>query len=212
MTPARRTPAASKAAQDDGDENAASLRAVGTELRRIRRNAGLSLRDLGRLASLTPGFLSLVERGECSLSLTSLFALSKALGVPAADLVQGGMREHERSDFAFWPAPGTEPAELTIGEREYWQLNAAFPGRQLAPLRMRIQPTQHAAPLSSHDGEEFAYILSGVLSITLRDKELRLEPGSALHFRSVIPHTISNHTSQPVDALWVVTAEFWHHN
>jgi transcriptional regulator with XRE-family HTH domain len=196
---------------ETADDTAASLRAVGAELRRIRLRAGLSLRDLGRLAGLTPGFLSLVERGECSLSLTSLFALSKALDVPAADLIQGSLNAEERPHFAFWPGLRERPAEVTIGEREYWRLHATFPGRQLEPLFMRILPMSRAAPLAAHEGEGFVYILSGTLSITLRDQELSLQPGSALHFRSDTPHTIDNSTREPVEALWVVTADSWEH-
>lgn len=185
---------------------------VGAELRRLRRKAGLSLRDLGKLANLTPGFLSLVERGESSLSLTSLFALSKALDVPAADLIQGVREEPAGTEFAVWPALTEQPSEIKIGEREYWQLHAAFPKRQLQPLLMRIQPTIDQPPPKTHDGEEFAYILAGVLSVTIRHEEITLEPGCALHFISDAPHTISNHTDEPVDALWVVTAGFWQHS
>lgn len=197
---------------DASADGAASLQMVGAELRRLRQHAGLSLRDLGKLAHLTPGFLSLVERGECSLSLTSLFALSKALDVPAADLIQGVRGEPAGTDYAFWPDWGEKPGEMRIGEREYWRLRAAFPGRQLEPLVMRVQPTLQPRPPTSHDGEEFAYILTGTLSITLRDQELTLGPGSALHFKSDVPHAMCNHTSEPVDALWVVTAGFWQHS
>ena len=204
--------AATAPAAGGADESAASLLAVGAELRRLRHKAGLSLRDLGKLAHLTPGFLSLVERGECSLSLTSLFALSKALDVPAADLVQGAREEPAGTEYAVWPALTGQPAEMKIGEREYWRLRATFPGRQLEPLLMRVQPTLQPAPPTSHDGEEFAYIISGVLSITLRDKEIALGPGSALHFRSEVPHSMCNNTTEPVDALWVVTAGFWQHS
>lgn len=208
---ARSSPGARNGRPGATDDNAASLRAVGAELRRVRRRSGLSLRDLGKLAGLTPGFLSLVERGECSLSLTSLFALSKALDIPAADLIQGSTHQQERAEFAFWPDIRSHAPEVTIGEREYWQLHAAFPGRQLAPLLMRILPTSKAAPMTTHEGEEFAYILKGTLSITLRDEEIKLDPGSSLHFKSGIPHSICNRTAEPVEALWVVTADFWEH-
>jgi transcriptional regulator with XRE-family HTH domain len=194
------------------DETEAPLQAVGAELRRLRQKAGLSLRELGKIAQLTPGFLSLVERGESSLSLTSLFALSKALDVPAADLIQGTREDPAETEFAVWPTPAGQPADMKIGEREYWRLRAAFPGRQLEPLLMRVQPTVQPASPTSHDGEEFAYIITGTLSITLRDNEITLGPGSALHFKSEVPHSMCNHTSQPVDALWVVTAGFWQHS
>ena len=48
-------------------------------MRGLRREKGLSLRDLGRATGFSISFLSLVERGRSSLSLASLHAI--ALGV-----------------------------------------------------------------------------------------------------------------------------------
>jgi transcriptional regulator with XRE-family HTH domain len=185
-----------------------SLRAIGAELHRLRQSSGLSLRDLGKRAGLTPGFLSLVERGECSLSLTSLFALSRALDVPAAELIQGGLRQPAPADFAVWPAEPDPRARMTVGEREYWRLHAGIPGRQLEPLRMRILPTRTPSPPVTHAGEEFGYILRGQLTITLAGTEVSLGPGQSVHFRSSIPHAVCNRSRAAVDALWVVTANF----
>jgi hypothetical protein len=30
-----------------------------------------------------------------------------------------------------------------------------------------------------------------------------------MHFKSSVPHTILNDTDEPVEALWVVTSDFW---
>src|SRR5438093_3130042 len=57
------------------------LAEVGTTIRRVRRELGLSLRDVGRATGFSISFLSLVERGRSSISLTSLHTLAVALGV-----------------------------------------------------------------------------------------------------------------------------------
>jgi uncharacterized cupin superfamily protein len=66
-----------------------------------------------------------------------------------------------------------------------------------------------ASPVTTHEGEEFVYLLTGSLVIAVRDQETRLVPGSAMHFKSSVPHTILNDTDEPVEALWVVTSDFW---
>jgi DNA-binding transcriptional regulator YiaG len=46
--------------------------AVGSTIRALRTERGLSLRELSRRTGLSTGFLSMVERGQSSLALTSL--------------------------------------------------------------------------------------------------------------------------------------------
>jgi len=50
-------------------------------MRGLRREKGLSLRDLGRATGFSISFLSLVERGRSWLSLASLHAIAVALGI-----------------------------------------------------------------------------------------------------------------------------------
>lgn len=54
---------------------------IGLRLRKHRRKAGLSLRELARRAELTASFLSQVERGQTNISLDSLRRLGEALNV-----------------------------------------------------------------------------------------------------------------------------------
>lgn len=184
-----------------------SLIAVGKRVRLQRREQGMSLRDLAQRAGLSSSFLSLVERGECSLSLTSLFAISQALGVNPAVLIEAADAVEMRpQEFSLWRASSaaTTPT-MTVGEREYYRLPQTFEGQALDPLYFRIHPTATVAPLASHDGEEFAYVVSGCLWLRVSDREITLGPGDAIHFSSQTPHTIANLTNQPVEAIWVST-------
>lgn len=55
-------------------------RAVGSELRRLRLDAGLSLRDVAAAARITPSHLSAIERGLSEASLATLVAIGHVLG------------------------------------------------------------------------------------------------------------------------------------
>jgi len=75
----------------------------------------------------------------------------------------------------------------------------------LDPLFFRIRPTKTIAPPATHEGEEFAYIVSGSLWLRIRDQEITLNQGDAVHFSSQNPHSIANLTTEPVEAIWVST-------
>ena len=141
------------------------LAEVGTTIRRLRRERDLSLRDVGRVTGFSISFLSLVERGRSSISLTSLHTLAVALGV-------------DISVFFLAPEVQTEPAtaahvslrtgdgRLPIrGAHTYRLLGATGFDRALEPLLVTIDPGEEADPRDDYarGGEEFAYVLSGAL-------------------------------------------------
>lgn len=59
----------------------------GAVLRQLRFKKGISQEDLALEASLDRTFVSMLERGLRQPTLSSLFALAKALGIPASRIV-----------------------------------------------------------------------------------------------------------------------------
>lgn len=62
-------------------------RALGRQLRRLRRSQGLTQYELGERAGLHMNYISDVERGKRNPSLTALCQLAWGLGVKVRDLV-----------------------------------------------------------------------------------------------------------------------------
>jgi len=164
------------------------------------------LRDLSRLTGFSIGFLSLVERGQSSLALTSLYKVAKALGSDVGDFFQA-------NGAASQPHPpphvtrADEHTEITIAgsKRTYRLLSDRAPDRVLEPLLVTVQPTDTIEEPYSHDGEEFAYVLDGELLYIIADKEYRLSAGDSIYFPATVPHAIHNDTGKPVRVLWVLT-------
>ena len=192
----------------------ATLAAIGERLREIRKSAGMSLRDLAAKAEMSASFLSLVERGESSLSLTSLFAIAQALDVDPAEVVGGGNEQgHSKAEYAVWRHADRDGKHRVMGEREYGAFSAELAGASLKPLFVRVHPTTAVTPTLGHDGEEVAVVLSGTLTFFIRDDIVEVSAGDSIHFSSRIPHSIANRTDQDVEAIWLTaggTAGFHH--
>ncbi|MFA4928686.1 MAG: helix-turn-helix transcriptional regulator, partial [Patulibacter sp.] len=60
---------------------------VGANVRRLRRNRGLSLVELGQHASIAKGTLTQLEAGRGNPTIETIQALGRALGVTVAELV-----------------------------------------------------------------------------------------------------------------------------
>jgi len=79
--------------------------------------------------------------------------------------------------------------------------------RALEPLLVTIAPDDEADPRDdyAHDGEEFAYVLSGELAFTVDGVEHTLEAGDCIRYRSTVPHLVRNDGARPAEVLWVLT-------
>lgn len=69
-------------------DTAAWRREVGANIRRMRRQRGLTQAVLAQRARLSTGYVSLIERGLANPRLETLSALSKALETSPMDLLR----------------------------------------------------------------------------------------------------------------------------
>jgi transcriptional regulator with XRE-family HTH domain len=202
-------PSEASLAQRQVPDGVGQLARIGATIRTLRRKQGLSLRDLAELTGFSISFLSLVERGQSSISLTSLHTVGKALGVDMS---------------AFFPAPRDEPEPPAVphvtrlsgdgrlstdSAHTYKLLGGRGFKSTLEPVHVTIAPCDDTRDAYAHEGEEFAYVLSGRLVFIVDGVEYRLEAGDSIHYQSTIPHTVRNETNEPAEALWVLTTRLF---
>ena len=75
----------------------------------------------------------------------------------------------------------------------------------MEPHLFRIAPQTYSGESYTHVGEEFLYVLQGVLEIVLRAESYTLKPGDSFYFESSVPHKWGNPGSSETWVLWVNT-------
>jgi len=177
-------------------------RDIGERIKELRSAKGLTLKELSEGSELSIGFLSQVERGKASIAVTSLEKIAKALGVDLAfffTLPQKHsaniMRSHEQEVFS------VEESRL------YYRLASDLEGRVLEPMLVTLLPCQSRDGIApySHDGEEFVYVLEGIMSAFIGGEEYELYQGDSMHILSSVPHEWANFTNKLVKVLAVST-------
>ncbi|ATY13387.1 XRE family transcriptional regulator [Amycolatopsis sp. AA4] len=163
----------------------------------------MTLRELAERCGLSPGFLSLAERGVNSISLTSLFAIAGALEVDAVELL-GSAGKRSRAEYAVSRRDDPRAARVVMGEREHRVLTAELPDQHIEVLATRVNPTNAPSPVTRHDGEEFCYVVSGELTFLMPDESVVLAAGDAIHFKSSTPHAVHNQGDVVAEVLWTV--------
>jgi len=170
----------------------------GERLRRLRLEAGLSLRRAATRAGLSASYLSALERGSVGASVATLQRVTSAYGATLQDLFSSTPRGR-------LVRPDQRPVlELDEGSVRIEQL--AHAGGQLEPHLFVLAPGASSEGAYSHPGEEFIYVLDGKVRIVLAaDESYDLAPGDALTFASTIDHRWHNLADKPARLLWINT-------
>jgi mannose-6-phosphate isomerase-like protein (cupin superfamily) len=89
---------------------------------------------------------------------------------------------------------------------DYYSLAADKSGRSLEPFVIRVAPrgADDGFQLSSHEGEEFIYCLSGALEITYGDDAYVLAEGDSIYYDSIVAHHVHAADGQGATAVAVV--------
>ena len=174
---------------------------VGRSIRKLRQERGWTLEELSSKCGLSVGFLSQVERGLSSLSVASLKTVTDALEVPLAQFFT--IPDAARPAIT---KAGEPQYQVRIGSSEitYSMLSGSRPNRTMEAF-IAEYPPGYAPPVLPHEGEEFAYVLSGRVLLIFEDEEHALEPGDSFKIDSNRPHTVRNLEDEPARVLWVQT-------
>jgi transcriptional regulator with XRE-family HTH domain len=196
-------------AQRPASDGVGQLVAIGATIRGLRRKQGLSLRDLAELTGFSISFLSLVERGQSSISLTSLHTVGKALGVEMSAFFRAPSDEPEPPAVPHVTRLSGDGRLSTDSAHTYKLLGGRGFKSTLEPVHVTIAPCDDTRDAYAHEGEEFAFVLSGGLVFVVDGVEYRLGAGDSIHYQSTIPHTVRNETNEPAEALWVLTTRLF---
>jgi transcriptional regulator with XRE-family HTH domain len=176
----------------------AELTALGARLRSLRAERGWTLDELARRANLSKSYLSRLEEGDRQPSIAALLSLAQAHDVPLS---------------ALFGAPAAEKhcTVVRAGEAVRRQGNGLFytPLSQISstasmqPIRITVPADRVGDEMYQHDGEEWLYVLSGVLRLALAGETLLLHPGDAAHFDARAPHRLAAEGGQDVELVLV---------
>ncbi|MDX8337591.1 XRE family transcriptional regulator [Draconibacterium sp. IB214405] len=169
-------------------------KSVGKKIKEFREFRQLSRPDLALQANLDEAQLQLIEEKGNVPSLGILIKISRALGVrigtflddqetigPA--LVNAGQAEESLS---FSTKDETSREHLN-----FFSLAQAKAGRHMEPFLVEIEPAEESDyKLSSHEGEEFIYVLEGSIEINYGKEVYVLKKGDTIYLDSVVAHNI----------------------
>ncbi|WP_084759539.1 helix-turn-helix domain-containing protein [Nocardia mangyaensis] len=169
--------------------------ALGAELRRRRRERGLTLVELAGQAQISHPFLSQLERGLARPSMLTLARLAAALDTTQVDLMLAAdTRDHDAA---------TDAGAQVVRAGEGLRLPRGLAGRGAQAGSSRLLVRDRAAfypqefqevhtefgPYFEHVEDEWVYVVAGSIVVDLAEGGLaRLAEGDGLYYTGGTPH------------------------
>ncbi len=186
---------------------------VGNKVNELRKQAGLTLKELGEKTDLSQGYLSKFERGQTTISIDSLMAITKALNTSIDKLFPTESAESNNLDTIVHRSYENSVLYMENTEHINYQITHNL-DMDIFPKISVLLPSPDAAKdaLFSHKGEEFVYVLEGILTIKIKDQTYELYPGDTAHYHSDVEHTWYNNTNMTTKILTIHTPNVLHIN
>ena len=170
---------------------------IGPHLRRLRTEKGLSLAQVAKKVGISLGFLSSLERSQMTASIGTLRKLTDFYQTNILDFF-------DPTESNSRLVPPAKRKVLDAGPGVRMEL-LAWGNTVMEPHLFRIAPQADSGERYTHEGEEFIYVLEGLLDISLDHENYRLKPGDSFYFESSVPHRWKNPGRSETLLLWVNT-------
>ncbi|WP_027178308.1 helix-turn-helix domain-containing protein [Maridesulfovibrio bastinii] len=161
---------------------------IAPRLRELRNAVEMSVDELAVKTGVTPDEVSLYESGKEEIPVSYLMNVARVCGVGLTVLISG-MEAHLTNYTVVRNGEG-----LSVDRRkdyDYKNLAPAFVGRRMEPFLIDVPPKDSSAlNFTSHQGQEFIYVLDGSLELRLDENIIILNEGDSLYFDSKTPHAL----------------------
>lgn len=186
---------------------------IGAKITTLRESLNLSVDELAERSGCEAGTIEQLESGAVAPSLTPLIKLTRALGVRLGTLlddeIELGPILTKRDEAERVTRIKSLETASDAGVLGFFSLASGKASRHMEPFMIDVQPTTtDDHKLSSHEGEEFLFVLSGAIEVEYGKQTHTLGEGDSIYYDSVVPHQVRCAGSTPASILAVVYAPF----
>ena len=149
---------------------------IGAKIKSIRESKQLSTQEVSERSGLSIEQIERIEGNIDFPSLAPLIKIARVLGV-----------RNDTNSIGF-----SNNDSKARKHMEYHSLSQDKSGRHMEPFLIDVAPSEDGVDfvLSTHEGEEFIYVLEGVLEINYGKNTYILEEGDSIYYDSIVAHHV----------------------
>ncbi len=167
---------------------------LGLKIRQLREMREMSIEQLAEQSQCHLDLLQQIEAGEQIPSLAPLMSIARALGLRLGTLLddephEGALliRGGQSDDIIRFSGQSVQNEGSHLA---FHSLGAGKQDRHMEPFVIDVEPSSSEPSLSTHEGEEFIYVLDGHIEINYGKNVYQLEAGDSLYYDSMVPHHV----------------------
>jgi transcriptional regulator with XRE-family HTH domain len=193
-------------ARESGAEALAEPLNLGARVRELRKARGWTLEQAAVQAGLARSTLSKIENGQMSPTYEALRKLAGGLAISVPQLFTPPSRAQVTGRRAITKAgEGQSQATATY---EHELLAGNLTRKQMLPYRARIRARglEEFDGWVRHDGEEFLFVLTGVVRLYTEFYEpVDLRRGDSAYYDATMGHNVISLSEEDATILWVTS-------
>ena len=172
-----------------------SKKIIGGKIKSIRESRNLTIDEVVERSGVNREQIERIENDIELPSLAPLIKIARVLGVrlgtflddqtELGPVVSRAKDCKERNAIQF-----TNESKVARKHMEYHSLSQDKAGRHMEPFLIDIEPGQTDFTLSSHEGEEFIYVLEGAIEVVYGKEKHHLEAGDSIYYDSIVVHHV----------------------
>ena len=181
---------------------------VGKKISTMCADKNISVETLSENSGLTVEQINLIVNSETIPSLAPLIKIARALGVRLGTFLDDSssigpvvyQKSNNKETVTFSSQLSSSNSHLN-----FFSLAASKSGRAMEPFLIDVEPDTKQTPVSSsHEGEEFIYVLEGTVKIRYGNDEYVLNTGESIYYDSIVDHLVTSHNGTAAKLLAVV--------
>ena len=165
---------------------------IGNRIKKLRQDKGLSLDELSHLTGFEKDLLAGIESRDIQPQIGTVIKLSKALDSAFGRIVSG-VGDKLYSITRKGQQKIVSRSTSCRGSQHLYTYKSLAPevkGRHMEALLVQLKENP-GKEVSVHEGEEFIYVLDGVVLVNIGDDHFELEAGDSVYYLSTTPHMVA---------------------
>ncbi|MFY0680047.1 MAG: helix-turn-helix transcriptional regulator [Thalassovita sp.] len=195
-----------KIARESGDTQVPEPLDLPERVREIRKSRGMTLEQAAGQAGLARSTLSKIENGQMSPTYEALKKLAGGLEISIPQLFTAPSQEKVNGRMAI--TRSNEGAAHATTTYEHELLAGALTQKKMLPYRARIRARafDEFDGWVRHDGEEFLYVLTGVIRLITEFYEpVEMRRGDSAYYDATMGHNVISVSEDDATILWVTS-------
>lgn len=183
------------------------MSAVTEKIKMLCADRNMSVEELAEGSGLTVEQVNRICESDMIPSLSPLIKIARALGVRLGTFLDDSeemgpvVSRHNNSQQS---VTFTSHQTNNNSHMDFIALAAKKAGRNMEPFLINIQSPTGKESLSSHEGEEFIFVLEGSIVVQYGAEEYILNKGDSIYYDSIVNHLVTANNNSEAKILGVI--------